>query len=184
MKLNSFLILVFIMCNLFVSCKKSNKTQMMECLQKIQKKPVKLNLEKTKKMYSDADTLHYTKPDPKYRLVIYVDSDECSPCRIDRMFLWNYFMNQTKKCNNVDYIFIISPRKEQLEDTYLSIESSGLQRPIYVDEKYYFRRYNAGISMNSNFRVFLIDKNNMIRLVGDPKSNKEILKLFNKIINF
>lgn len=182
MKIKKILLLLSVI-TLLCSCDNTYKKTVSGDLKIIESKPVKLELKKFKKVYSDADSLHFVKANPKYRLVVYIDSSECSPCRIDRMFYWNYFMDKTEKItHNVDFMFIVAPRKNQLEDTYLSIESSGLKRPIYVDEKYLFRKKNIGISNNILYHVFLIDRNNYVRFIGNPLRNKKLFRIYRQVI--
>lgn len=105
--------------------------------------------------------------DSSYKVLIYKDSTSCTPCAIDRMYAWNDMIELFGKYK-VRWIFIISPKKEQIEDAYLSIEYSFLKSAIYVDTAYIFLKENKHIISSVKDNVMLLDKNNNIIVIGNP----------------
>lgn len=115
-----------------------------------------------------------------YRLVVYVDSSMCSPCIIDRMFLWNDMIGMTR--NKVKYIFIFEPKKSQLEEAKLSVESSGLKANIYLDTASVFRNENTFIPKEDKYHSMLINSKDSIVMVGMPLTNDKIKNIYYKIL--
>ncbi len=118
-----------------------------------------------------------------YKLVTYIDSSSCSPCGIDHLFDWEQFINEVnEKKDSLSFIFIVAPRKTQLEQTYYAIAHSSLSNAIYVDTSYVFRANNPCMKKGYIFGSFLLDKNNKVILVGNPLDNPKIHNLILNII--
>lgn len=117
-------------------------------------------------------------------MVVYVDSSACSSCTLDKMYVWNKSIEKARKQGNrLKYVFIIAPKAEQLEDAYLSIESNGLESPVYVDTAYVFRKANPHLPEERMYHSFLLDAKDSVVIVGNPMGNPKIDGLINKIVN-
>ena len=133
--------------------------------------------------HSEADTMRSVAAvEPKYTFVHYVDSSQCSPCALDRMYTWNKFIDEYSK-KGVRFAFIVEPKIEQMEDVHFSIASSGLHSPIYVDSLFAFRKQNKKLPTEQKYHSFLLDKLGHVILVGNPLQNSKIEELLDKIIN-
>lgn len=133
--------------------------------------------------HSDADTLRIVSmAEQRYTFVHYVDSSQCSPCALDRMYTWNKFVDEYSK-KGVRFAFIVEPKIEQMEDVHFSIASSGLHSPIYVDSLFAFRKQNKNLPTEQKYHSFLLDKLGHVILVGNPLQNSKIEELLDKIIN-
>lgn len=184
MKRTLLLSLLFAGLNIFVGCQSSLNKKTFDDIKKIESKPIVLDLHSLRKVFSDADTILYEKKNPKYRLIYFMSREICSPCVIDTLYRLNSFIESTEKnSHDVDFIFIAAPQKEKLEDTYFSIESSGLKRPVYVDKDNLFAKYNKEISNNINYNIFMIDNKNNVLFVGNPQKNDKLYSLYKKIIS-
>lgn len=147
-------------------------------------KPIKLCLEDMQCRNKYGDTIVVDSIKPSYRMVVYVDSSVCSPCTLDKMFLWNESIKKARQQGNrLKYVFIVAPKPEQLEDAYLSIESNGLDSPVYVDTAYAFRRANPHLPQERMYHSFLLDAKDSVVIVGNPMENPKIDSLINKIVN-
>lgn len=96
------------------------------------------------------------------------------------MFLWNDMIDMTHA--KVNYIFIFEPKKNQIEDSELSVESSGLKANIYLDTARVFRKENAFIPKGEKYHTMLIDTNDSIVMVGMPLTNTRIKNIYYKIL--
>ena len=151
-------------------------------LVEMSKHKVVLPLEEMGCFHSAVDTVERKEVVPmKYNFVHYVDSSQCSPCALDRMYNWNKLVDEYSS-KGVRFVFIIEPKKEQLEDVHFAIESSGLRNPVYVDSLYAFSRQNSFLPEDQMYRSFLLDKNGKIILVGNPLENNDIKQLWNKLV--
>lgn len=131
-----FLLAVLIL----VGCSEKKKIQ--SELEVMYQHPIDLSLEKMDCKHSAVDTIDSEVNGKwKFTFVQYVDSTQCSPCTLNKMFKWNECINRLHK-KGVRFVFIFEPNKPLLEDVYLAVESSGLKNPVYVDTAYVFRRDN------------------------------------------
>lgn len=155
-----------------------------EKINDMRSEPIKLCLEDMQCRNRYGDTIVVDSVKPSYRMVVYVDSTECSPCTIDKMYMWNDAIKKAKKGGNkLRHVFIFAPKPDQIEDTYLSIESSGLDSYVYVDTAYAFRRENPHVPQDRMFHFFLIDDKDSVVIVGNPMENPKIDSLVNRIVN-
>lgn len=60
-----------------------------EALADMHSQPIKLCLEEMQCRNKYGDTIVVDSVKPPYRMVVYVDSSVCSPCTLDKMFVWN-----------------------------------------------------------------------------------------------
>lgn len=150
----------------------------------MQKNSLKLGLERMEYCIPDNDTPRTDKMDAEYKLVVYVDSTLCSPCIINKMFWWNDIIDLTRKDkDNVDYIFIFEPKRNQIEDAHLAAESSGLKNRLYLDTACVFRAENSFIPSDDKYHTMLINSKDSIVMVGSPLTNRSIRKVFLQILN-
>lgn len=140
---------------LFFCCScSSKKDEAQKTLVEMSKHRVVLSLEKMGCCHSTVDTVERKEVVPiKYNFVHYVDSSQCSPCALDRMYNWNKLVDEYSR-KGVRFVFVIEPKKEQLEDVHFAIESSGLRNPVYVDSLYAFRRQNSFLPDEQMYRSF------------------------------
>lgn len=106
-----------------------------------------------------------------YNYVVYVDSSECSPCKISHMGIWNHFNDEIKDYN-ANMLLIFNPPHNEVQ-TLLSTYVFFKQRlPIFVDTLGVFARDNPQIVEKSiMYHSFLLDKNNKIVVVGNASEN-------------
>lgn len=149
---------------------------------RMQSHPIVLPLQKMACRYKDRDTIATDNINKQLRMVVYVDSSRCSPCTLDKMFVWNDFIKETDSVfgGRLECVFIVAPKPEQMEDAFLSIESSGLKKPVYVDTTYAFRKANKDFPNDSRFHTFLLDRNDSILLVGNPLEMQIVKELLYK----
>lgn len=178
---------IFIFCvavsvaGLLAGCKKNDDVK--KHILMMQSRPVVLGLDKMQCMTGGRDTVVTDYTDALLRMVVYVDSSECSSCALDRMFTWNDAIRDAGRYNGrLRHLFIVAPRKEQMEDVYLSLEYSGLKSPVYVDTAYVFRQENPHIPAAGMYHVFLLDRNDSVLLVGNPLNNPKIDKIFKRTV--
>lgn len=107
----------------------------------------------------------------KYKYVVYVDSVECSACKIAHMGIWNYFKNELEY-NNAGFYMILYSTKDKVEEIKKVHDSYKHRIPIYIDTLGVFKRDNPQIAgMTTEFHSFLLDENNKIVVFGDASTN-------------
>lgn len=186
-----FMLLMSVLCAVLlvpISCKRLSqiraKSNMRESIFNMQKHRVKLYLNRMAYCVPDNDTARADTSTAPYRLVTYIDSTNCTPCMLNKMHQWNDIIDYTRaNGNHVNYIFIFEPKADHIEDAHFAVESSGLKNRVYLDTASVFRKENKFIPKDSKYHTMLIDKNDSIILIGNPKYNKKIEKIFLYIIN-
>lgn len=161
------------------SCSQKNiKTK--RTLAEMEKEKVILPLSQMSCLHSAVDTLA-RQISGNFSLVHYVDSSQCSPCALNKMYFWNELIDEYSR-KGVRFIFIFEPKKEQLEDVHFSIESSGLRNQVYVDSAFAFRKQNPFILKTKvHYHTFLVD-NDIIVVVGNPMQNEKVKFLMDKYL--
>jgi hypothetical protein len=131
----------------------------------------------------EKDSLHFDISDKFARFIVYVDSLECSSCRVGRMDEYNEIIDYQDSVG-VQYmpIFIFSPPERIVEDLLYQIRISYFDYPILLDENGLFPAANPHIPADSRFHTFLIDKNGRVVLVGDPVNNPQLWELYKTTI--
>ena len=108
---------------------------------------------------------------PKFKYVVYVDSMECSPCKIAHLGIWNYFRNEL--ADNCAALYMIIATSRDMVHEIQEIHNQYRHRtPVYIDTLGVFERDNPQIaSMTTEYHSFLLDENNRIVVVGDASMN-------------
>ena len=118
-----------------------------------------------------------------YKMVVYIDSTECTPCSLNKLRFWNPLINLAKRENiKIDYIFIVAPKPSEMDDINLELSVTDLQSSIYLDTAYVFRKRNSSIPNENKYHSFLLDKNDNICFVGNPIDNEKLMMVYKKAI--
>ena len=163
-----------------LNCCSSNYEKVENALADMTEHPVVLPLEKMQCRWREKDTV-ITKPGAEFKMVIYIDSSGCSPCAIDRLYQWNNWIKSPEyNQDTLDFIFIVAPKRDQLEDVRLTVDYCGLQKPVFIDTTYVFRQINKYIPDNKRFHTFMLDRNDSIVVVGNPFENEQLENLIKR----
>ncbi len=115
------------------------------------------------------------------KLIVFVDSTECSKCRIDKLVHYSGMFTLSKETNAFTISILISTPKLEYNEIYEHLLYSEIQYPIYLDDNNAFRRLNPSIPDESMFHTVTVNDNNEIVLVGDPVYNDRIMEMFNRV---
>ena len=119
----------------------------------------------------------------KLKLIVYADTSDCSLCFLNHLSLWNDFLPLEKKYNGaISFVFIIEARQNESSTLYNQLLTTGLNHPIFIDDKLSFRKSNPHIPKEALYHTFVLDEKNNIVLVGNPLKNEEIEKLLYELI--
>lgn len=109
------------------------------------------------------------------KLVVYIDSTECSMCYISKQFLWKDVIKLEGDYNNKFSIyFIVEPSQEHKKELYKKINKEDLIHPIYIDTLGSFAKTNTNIPIEAMYHTFLLDCKNNVLFVGNPIGNSII----------
>ena len=68
-----------------------------DSLKNLQSQPIRMRLDRMECRMYDRDTVYLDSVRPELKLVVYVDSSDCSPCKIDQIYVWNDFLDEAQK---------------------------------------------------------------------------------------
>ena len=131
----------------------------------------------------NGDTTFYTIEKNFLKLVVYVDSSECSSCAIDKLERWNLYMNKYKHVKDLLFLVILESRKANLEYVERKVGMTGMHTHVFIDTLSFFRRHNPQIPKDRMFHTFLLDESDSVVLVGNPMQNNQIDNLLKQIVD-
>ncbi len=170
-------IIGIMVCLLFFGCK-SEKEQVKDKIEQMKSRPIELCLNQMECRRNPVKSL-----DKKYTMVVYVDSSECSPCALSKLRFWNPLIAEAKKKQvDINYVFILAAKKEEMEDIDMELEITDLQSSIYLDTAFVFRGVNSVIPTERQYHSFLLDKNSNVILVGSPIEKDNLKGIYNKCL--
>ena len=116
----------------------------------------------------------------KPKIVIWVDSTECSSCRIGRLYEYEELYQQG--CNEgFDVLVLFSPRADDFCEAQHMVRVHHFSFPVYFDVNNSFGKSN-NIPSDIRFHAFLLDRDDCICFIGDPMSNLKLRNVFNDAI--
>lgn len=170
-----FLILLFVP----AGCKKSRvRSQVRELMYSTIILPEKISCVYNGEVFPMPDSLR-----DKPKLIVYIDSTECSKCRITQFIRYDESFELARESGLFEVMLLLSAKRDErgdIKDHLLNIE---LFCPVYLDENNCFGRLNPPIVNNSVSHSFLVDGKGAIRMVGDPSSSKQMFELLRKRMN-
>lgn len=180
-------ILAMLFVTLFISCNRNER--LLNDIKTLQSKPIDLCLDsmqyyvyRTKPTsYSDSATF-YT---GKMALVVYSDSNVCSPCLVKSMHLWLEILDTVKDRygDELRTYFIFTPRREQLNELKHEIRTSLFEHPVFIDTTNVFYRHNQHIPKDERLHTFLLDKKRNVLLAGSPLMSEPLRKMFYEVVD-
>ena len=128
----------------------------------------------------EGDTLSCCELDDNVaKLVVYIDSTECSLCHINAVNDIRSIILQNGKQDDIMLVVIVEPNSNNTLILREQLESKSFAFDIYIDRYHQFCRENNFISRtDSRLHTFLIDRTNKIVSVGNPAHGESLLKLF------
>lgn len=157
-----------------------DKDRVKNYMEEMKSTPISLCLDK---MFCGRNPLKDSK-NKAYRMVVYVDSSECTPCALGKLRFWNPLIKEAQdKKIDIDYIFIIAPKLEDKDDVNMEMEITDLRSSIYLDTAYVFRKTNPAIPMDNRFHSFLLNKENNVIMVGSPIASEKIKDIYIRTID-
>lgn len=112
------------------------------------------------------------------KLVIYVDSTQCSSCRIGHLSEYISLQEESIQTGQFMLMIILSPPIADYGHIKHLLESYKYPLMIYLDKMHSFRQENDFIPDDTRFHSFLINRDRHPVLVGDPVRSEKLRRLF------
>jgi hypothetical protein len=115
-----------------------------------------------------------------FKIVCYVDSDGCVPCRM-RLQSWNELIDKYKLIagEEVGFIMIINSKDRRYINRLLKKEK--FLHPVIIDEDNLFDKAN-NLPNSDTYHTFLLDSENKIAAIGNPTANPKVANLYENLI--
>lgn len=118
--------------------------------------------------------------DKQLKVLIYIDSSGCTPCRM-HLFQWNEVIKECKEyVDHLAFIFVVHTDNPKKID--IICEQNKFDYPIFYDCLGKMEQLNH-FPKQAAFQTFLLEKDNKVKLIGDPLGNQKLMNLYMKIIN-
>lgn len=116
------------------------------------------------------------------KIIIYIDSTECSACKISNLNKYNDIYYSALKTKRYIPIMIFSPSSKKVFEVINLLKYSDFHHSIYIDSHHHFSNNNS-IPIDKRLHTFLVNKDNKVILLGDPTNNVALWNLYVKTIN-
>ena len=118
-----------------------------------------------------------------FRLIVYIDSAECSSCRITDFSRFISLFEDSVDSNDYVLLPIVSISNTDVGSVSYRIKHLHFPFCFFLDINNCFLESNPFIPTDSRFHTFLIDPGGRIVFIGDPTLNDNLLKLFHRSLN-
>lgn len=176
------ILLIIVLCFLAVAstgCKKAQlRRQLKELMSSTIVLPEKITCVYNGEVFPMPDSLR-----DKPKLIVYIDSTECTTCRISQIGKY-YHIFQLLKEKGLFELMLIFPNIELLgipAERY--VLDSEVRCPVYFDIGNKFPELNPSITFDQRLHTILVDHTGTPMFVGDPISSREMHRLFMNAVN-
>lgn len=175
MKIKQVILFIVLMLELLLSCSNPLKHTIKEMIGK--------EIFLTNAIYTKEgqDTVDFDIDKYEYKVLTYVGSSGCTSCMM-KLAEWEKYIarNDSLFPGKVGYIFCYSSKSLQTVRYLLS--QNQFNYPVYIDTAESFAHINS-IPDNYMLQTFLLNGDNKIIAVGNPIINKNIEKLYDRILS-
>ena len=126
---------------------------------------------------TDTTSADYLVEGNKAKVIVISDSYQCAPCQL-RLIEWKKYI--TKYKDNVEFKFIV-PSKNKYELMAYCVEI-GFDYPLFVDINNEYCTSEL-YPNNIRYRCFVLDKDNKVKMVGNPVHLSSKIDDFTKVLN-
>lgn len=108
----------------------------------------------------------------KYKLLRFIDKNECSICQIKALHQWDDEMDLIGR-EKIELLVIVEPENDAMISTLLAVlQKNYFSYPVWVDGGSYFFESNVKLCQNSGGGCYLLDSEGNLVYSGNPLSSK------------
>lgn len=138
-----------------ISCTPKRKS-VTELIVGMQKNTINIQYDKMVRWEDGSNETSVIEKDAKYKLVVYISRDVCSPCTLRGMENWNDWLS-LEQDGIVEFIFLFSINKMIIDDVRDAYYESELKHSVFIDTCNVFRDNNLSIPNEVQYHTFLMD---------------------------
>ena len=170
---------ILLLLSLLTACKENNKEKFALLVQEWQGKEIVFPQDMAFTRFV-TEPVDYRIPDAEYKVLVYVDSVGCTSCKL-QLPKWKELIAHVDSATNgnVPFIFIFQS-KDDRELRYI-LKCDNFDRPVCIDRNNRFNSSNR-FPQDITFQTFLLDKDNKVKVIGNPVHNLAVRDLYLKQI--
>ena len=164
---------------LLPACRENKKEQFAHLVQEWQGKEIVFP-EKMAFSRFVTEPVDYAIPESEYKVLIYIDSTGCTSCKL-QLPKWKELIAHVDSATggNIPFIFVFQS-KDDKELRYI-LKRDNFDRPVYIDRDGKMNTLNR-FSQEIMFQSFLLDRENKVKVIGNPVHNLAVKDLYLKQI--
>ena len=170
---------ILLLLSLLTACKENNKEKFALLVQEWQGKEIVFPQDMAFTRFV-TESVDYRIPDAEYKVLVYVDSVGCTSCKL-QLPKWKELIAHVDSATNgnVPFIFVFQS-KDDRELRYI-LKCDNFDRPVCIDRNNRFNSSNR-FPQDITFQTFLLDKDNKVKVIGNPVHNLAVRDLYLKQI--
>ena len=170
---------ILLLLSLLTACKENNKEKFALLVQEWQGKEIVFPQDMAFTRFV-TEPVDYRIPDAEYKVLVYVDSVGCTSCKL-QLLKWKELIAHVDSATNgnVPFIFVFQS-KDDRELRYI-LKCDNFDRPVCIDRNNRFNSSNR-FPQDITFQTFLLDKDNKVKVIGNPVHNLAVRDLYLKQI--
>ena len=163
----------------FSSCQTPGQEHIMQLVKEWQGKEVRFpeNPVFTRQL---KDTVDYRIPEAEYKVLVYVDSIGCTSCKL-QLPKWKEFIAYVDSVSGGQVPFLFFFQSKDNKELRYILKRDNFRLPVCVDSQNEFGKLNRFPS-ELMFQTFLLDKDNRVKVIGNPIHNLSVKELYLKEI--
>lgn len=170
---------ILLLLSLLTACKENNKEKFALLVQEWQGKEIVFPQDMAFTRFV-TESVDYRIPDAEYKVLVYVDSVGCTSCKL-QLPKWQELIAHVDSATNgnIPFIFVFQS-KDDRELRYI-LKRDNFDRPVCIDRNNRFDELNQ-FPQDITFQTFLLDKDNKVKVIGNPVHNLAVRDLYLKQI--
>jgi len=170
---------ILLLLSLLIACQENKKEQFARLVQEWQGKEIVFPQDMAFTRFV-TEPVDYRIPDAEYKVLVYVDSVGCTSCKL-QLPKWQKLIAHIDSAtnSNIPFIFVFQS-KDDRELRYI-LKRDNFDRPICIDRNNRFDELNQ-FPQDITFQTFLLDKDNKVKVIGNPVHNLAVRDLYLKQI--
>ena len=124
------------------------------------------------------DTVSYTIPPARHKIIVFVDSVGCISCKL-QLPKWKNLINEVDSLSDTAIPFLFFFQTKDVSELKYVFKRDDFSLPVCIDTEDKFYKLNR-FPDNMMFQTFLVDADNRVRVIGNPIHNLSVKELYLK----
>ncbi|SKC58874.1 hypothetical protein SAMN06298214_1547 [Bacteroidales bacterium WCE2004] len=123
----------------------------------------------------------YPMPDSlrsKAKLIVYVDTTECTTCRITHLGRYVKLFDLSREKGSFDVVLLLANVNLYGVPVIRYLSDLGMACAIYVDEDNAFLGQNPSVPEDPRLHAFFVDEAGTPLCIGDPSASENLFQVF------